>query len=186
MFNVFYQALLRSIQSMIFYTYMWLREDGTPWYVGKGTGRRAYKSAKGHRVPRDKSLVLIQEYPDEATAFAAETFFISFYGRIDLGTGCLRNLTNGGEGTSGTVPSNETRLNISVALKGNKNSLGVKRSQETKLRQSISLKGKKKLRTLEHSRKIGLSQKGRAWSAARRKAYERQNDDRRNRRESEV
>ena len=33
------------IRVMIFYTYMWLREDGTPYYVGKGTLTRSKISA---------------------------------------------------------------------------------------------------------------------------------------------
>ena len=36
-------------------------------------------------------------------------FVIAFYGRINNDTGCLANLTDGGEGMSGWVPSEETR-----------------------------------------------------------------------------
>ena len=80
----------------MFYTYLWLREDGTPYYVGKGSGHRAFVSW-GHRHPRpkDRSSILIQEFPSERDAFSAEIFLISYYGRKDLGTGCLRNLSGG-------------------------------------------------------------------------------------------
>jgi len=83
-----------------------LREDGTVKYVGKGTKRRAFE-ATNHRglTPKDKNLILLQEHPSEADAFEAEIFLILYYGRIDKGTGCLRNLTDGGEGASGTRPS---------------------------------------------------------------------------------
>jgi hypothetical protein len=79
---------------MPFYTYLWLREDGTPWYAGKGTKGRAFrKGCPG------KERIFVQDFPDEVSAFAAEIFLIEYYGRIDLGTGCLRNRTGGGEGT---------------------------------------------------------------------------------------
>ena len=83
-----------------FYTYLWLREDGTPYYVGKGTGRRAYQSNGGrtYHPPRDTQRILIQEHLSEEDAFSVEKFLISLYGRLDLGTGILRNLTDGGEG----------------------------------------------------------------------------------------
>jgi hypothetical protein len=89
---------------MQFYTYLWLREDGTPYYVGKGSGQRAWRIGC---PPHDR--ILVQFYPDETSAFAAEIFLIAFYGRKDLGTGCLRNMTDGGEGSCGWVASLETR-----------------------------------------------------------------------------
>ena len=115
----------------VFYTYLWLREDGTPYYAGKGNGDRA--SAKyGHRftVP-PANRILIQEFPDEASAFMAEKFLISFYGRMDLGTGCLRNLADGGAGASGAVRSEETRKKIARSAMGHKRNLGRKHSAET-------------------------------------------------------
>jgi hypothetical protein len=101
-----------------FYTYLWLREDGTPYYVGKGSGRRAFTSYS-HRVkcPKDTARILVQEFPDESAAFAAEKFLIAFYGRRDLGTGILRNLTDGGEGASGVIQTEETRVRKGIATK---------------------------------------------------------------------
>lgn len=154
---------------MMFYTYLWLREcggeflAGTPYYAGKGKGDRAFV-IQGHRQnpPKDRSFILVQEFPDEATAFAAEKFLISYYGRIDLGTGCLRNRTDGGEGQSGRIVSQETRskmrlshigighkhsdesrLKMSKAKLGNKNCLGRKVSEETRRRLSVSHLGKR-------------------------------------------
>ena len=76
---------------------MWLREDGTPYYIGKGHGRRAYNKHTriGHAPSEDR--VLVQEFPDECSAFEAEKFLIALYGRKDNGTGILVNLTDGGE-----------------------------------------------------------------------------------------
>ena len=82
----------------MFYTYLWLREDGTPYYVGKGKGNRAYISF-GHGVhcPPDKERIVIYPSFSEDEAFETEIILIWYYGRKDLGTGCLRNLTDGGE-----------------------------------------------------------------------------------------
>lgn len=82
----------------MFYTYLWLRENGTPYYVGKGSGNRAYTS-NGHGVHRPVSIERIVLYPaaSEDEAFENEVALIWYYGRKDLGLGCLRNLTGGGE-----------------------------------------------------------------------------------------
>ena len=104
---------------MDFYAYIWVREDGSPYYVGKGTGNRAFKS-DGHGVhcPPDRSRIMVFPMLNEAEAFEAEVSWIDLFGRKDLGTGCLRNLTNGGEGTSGWQPSAETKAKQSASQKG--------------------------------------------------------------------
>ena len=45
-----------------FYTYLWLRQDGTPYYVGKGKGRRGFRS-QGHGVhcPPETSRIILQD-----------------------------------------------------------------------------------------------------------------------------
>ena len=85
----------------VFYTYLWLREDGTPYYVGKGTGKRANRTGS---PPCDR--IIIQEHESEEDALHAERFLISYYGRIDTGTGILRNFSDGGEGIPGYIPWN--------------------------------------------------------------------------------
>ena len=103
-------------------TYQWLREDGSPYYVGKGSGSKRALISAGHTVrrPKDSTRILIQYWPDGATAKAYEIYLIDFWGRLDLGTGCLRNRTDGGEGFNHTV-SAETRQKISESKRGRKN-----------------------------------------------------------------
>jgi hypothetical protein len=83
-----------------YYTYLWLREDGTPYYVGKGSGNRAFVShplrGKMYKAP-PKELIIVQYFESEGDALFTEKFLIALYGRIDLKTGILRNLTDGGE-----------------------------------------------------------------------------------------
>ena len=81
-----------------YYVYIWFRKDGSPYYVGKGCDDRAFVN-DGHNVHRPDSLdrIFVQNFPSEAEAFAEEIALIKYFGRKDLGTGCLRNLTDGGE-----------------------------------------------------------------------------------------
>jgi hypothetical protein len=127
----------------MFYTYLWLREDGTPYYAGKGSGRRGFISGKhgGLHRPKDGLRIILQEHLSEADAFEAEKFLISYYGRLDTKTGCLRNLTDGGEGGSGNIPSESHKERVRIAL------LGKKHSDERRAHQSAAHKGKKRSET---------------------------------------
>ena len=94
-----------------FYTYAYLREDGTPYYIGKGQRGRAYrKDGKPCVVPKDKSrIIFLKQNLTEEEAFKHEIYMIAVFGRKDLGTGILRNKTDGGEGSSGAIISEETK-----------------------------------------------------------------------------
>ena len=97
-----------------FYTYAYLREDKTPYYIGKGKGNRAYKKKRGKiNPPKDKSrIIFLKQNLTEEEAFRHEIYMIDVFGRKDLGTGILRNKTNGGEGTSGVIRSEEHKKSL--------------------------------------------------------------------------
>ena len=106
-----------------YYTYMYLRqEDATPYYVGKGAGARAY-TQHNHRVRRPKyeHLIIVQHWESEEKAFEIEKWWIKFWGRKDIGTGILRNMTDGGDAPpnqKGVPKSAEHRRKIGAAHKG--------------------------------------------------------------------
>ena len=132
-----------------FYIYVYLREDGSPYYVGKGKGNRAWSKNRRIPPPTDPSLIIIvKEFLTEKEAFDEERLLIAFYGRKDQGTGCLRNLTDGGEGTSGCIRSQDTLDKISgennhmYGKTGEKNpNYGKKRSPETLAKMSEVMSG---------------------------------------------
>jgi hypothetical protein len=77
----------------------------------------------------------------------------------------LTNLTDGGEGTLGTVITEETRKKLSISHKGNKSRTGQKLSEETKLKMSLARKGVKRPKlTEEHKKKLSLAKIGKKQS----------------------
>lgn len=141
-----------------FYVYQYLRNDGTPYYIGKGKKRRAYEKHGKIAVPGNDRIEFVVENVSEAEAITIEVGLIEKYGRKDLGTGILHNRTNGGDGLSN--PSLETRKKMSHnARTGVTGMKGKVHSDETK--KLMSDLAKTRTISKEHRQKIGESLRGR-------------------------
>jgi len=157
----------------LFYTYAYLREDGTPYYIGKGKGKRAFqKEHNAPRPPEDRILFLKKNLTEEE-AFRHEVYMIAVFGRKDKGEGILWNFTDGGQGCSGRVVGEETKRKIAEKNKGNSYGLGHRHSEESKRKMSEASKGRPK--SEEHRKKLSEANKGKKPSEANREALRAKN-----------
>ena len=84
----------------IYYVYTYIREsNGTPYYIGKGKGNRAYKGHKHVSVPKDRTkIVFLEKNLTNIGALALESRYIQWYGRKNIDeNGILLNIAPGGE-----------------------------------------------------------------------------------------
>jgi hypothetical protein len=155
-----------------YYLYRHIRLDNNiPFYIGIGTKNnrnhpnifseycRAY--SKTDRCTFWKNIInktnyrveILLESNDYEFIKRKEIEFIALYGRRNLKLGPLVNLTNGGDGSNGYIPSEITRKNHSIRMTGriqseeekikrNKSREGYNHSEETKKKISEAHKGK--------------------------------------------
>jgi len=157
---------------MKYYAYVYSYEE-VPFYVGKGSNDRANDhirfirnnknfSNKGFEeklklIMNEGKLPKIERFycETEEEAYALEEKIITEIGRIDLGTGTLYNLTDGGLGTKRCKISDEHKARIAksnserqISEKVLKNfagwNKGIPHSEENKAKISASGKGKKR------------------------------------------
>lgn len=139
--------------NIIYYVYRHIRLDlNQPFYIGIGHidldktsyYKRAY--SKVHRNTYWKNIVNISAYEVEIIyetiskklVLEKEIEFINLYGRKDLETGCLCNMTDGGEGSFTYNPI--LSFAQSERMKGNKRRKGLQHNKTDKEKISNSLK----------------------------------------------
>lgn len=176
-----------------FYVYVLYRPDGTPFYVGRGTGARWLCHERNAQVgkikgnPEKHSLILRilrsgqaldkRKYATGLTTKAASSLeirLIKRWKRIVDGGWLLNKTTGGQRGIPGHKHSAATRLKMSKSMRG------IKRSPASRRRMSLAQKGRsfavqvRAMRTAntgrplskEHRRKLSLAKKGRPHSRA--------------------
>lgn len=116
------------------YLYRHIRLDkNQPFYIGIGKNSnsnfsRAYYKSKQKRNKIWIDIISKTSYKVEILfddisweeACEKEKEFINLYGRIDLKTGTLANMTNGGDGMVGVIRSEEYKLKVSQRQKDGK------------------------------------------------------------------
>jgi hypothetical protein len=160
------------------YIYKHIRTDKNEvFYIGIGNNKRAWQVGRnriwdGIVSKTDYIVEIIQDNLSYEEAIELEKYYIKLYGRRDLGTGTLANLTEGGEGLVGLVRTDEHKENISKAHKKSgiipPSQKGNIRSEEVK--KIISEKNKGRVLTDETRKRIANASANRSDEAKRNKS----------------
>ena len=156
--------------SVMAYVYRHIRLDkNQPFYIGIGKDesyKRAYDKTRRNNFWRnvvsktDYCVEIIMDGLTWEQACEKEKEFISLYGRKDLQTGTLVNLTEGGEGVNGI--SEDARKVRSQKMKGKKSALGYKHTEQAKrfIGQNVSYRYWEKLydAEFENAKRLGFAE----------------------------
>lgn len=158
-----------------YYVYTHTRLDTREvFYVGKGTGKRAWekrgRNVRWRRIANKAGyeVSVVENGLAEWYAFEREKDYIILH------SATVCNMTDGGEGTSGCVPSEEARRNMSIASTGRLHSEEAKKkmseyaksrtySEET--RKKLSDAAKRKVVSQETREKLRIASTGQRHSA---------------------
>lgn len=146
-----------------FYVYIHRRaDDGRVFYVGKGTGRRAWSfSHRGDwwKRVKNKHGCSVDIYMDglcEADALRYEVAVI--WGMRFIGEP-LVNVTDGGEGVSGWIHTDEWRKKVSAANKGRKKPDSFKEALSKRSKEQQTLKKLLSVPGFIHKRNMAIKKK---------------------------
>jgi hypothetical protein len=161
-----------------FYVYKYIREDGSPYYIGKGSGYRISEKKHSVKVPEKRRRQFVGKNLSEKEAFQLEGWLTRQYGLIIDGTGILENKIHGGgnvspEGFTGKHHSDYSKEKISHGNTG-------------KIRTELHKQNYRKPKSAEHvekirqanigrkddgrNAKISATKTGKPWTQARRDA----------------
>ncbi len=140
-------------------------DTGEIFYIGIGKRqKRAYSKQKRNNHwsavvnKHGYSVEILLENVSRTEAIYSEMYLISFYGRMDLGTGRLVNMTDGGDGRDSIIVSKETRAKLSNPYEKRK------RSKEAQAALIEFHKGRK--RSAETVRNISEAKKAKGLTGA--------------------
>ena len=134
---------------MTYYVYLHCKPDGAPFYVGKGSGKRSREFSISRSVHHRNTVAKygrknIRVYTfsceSQQQALADEANWIS---QLRAEGVPLVNITNGGEGPSGYVHTEQDRRRMSEKLKGNKRWMNRVLSDDARRRLADAVRGKK-------------------------------------------
>lgn len=108
----------------MYYTYAYLREDKSPYYIGRGkhhSGYKYHRMTQKHTcgIPAQERRLILKDDLSKEQAIKHEEYMIDLFGLVWDETGVLRNHVRDSRGGSckGRKLSEETKQKMSIAMK---------------------------------------------------------------------